>query len=218
MRVSMHGLALGMIFAFGVTAMIICATMLEARSLPGEHKLLQTTASGGVKSERKTMCIIAPFKGEGDQERETAVLSLFCKYMDRWLERQRRNNPSLASTDHRIIIARQSNGGGLLFNRGGVLNAGARVASAMGCSYIIVHDIDLLPVDPRIDYTDPGPGTVRHLCPPGVHPVYVYPMFLGGAFAVRLTEFFDAGGFADVYWGWHDTALLCLPSLALMRS
>ena len=41
------------------------------------------------------------------------------------------------------------------FNRGALLNAAFLEAEPAGCSYVAVHDVDLLPL-PSVDYAFPG--------------------------------------------------------------
>ena len=57
------------------------------------------------------------------------------------------------------------------FNRGWLLNAGIAAARLTdGCDYFALHDIDLLPVDPRLPYGAPPSEAPVHLSPPGIHP------------------------------------------------
>ena len=133
----------------------------ESERRPGAQK---ATGSGS-----STLCVVSAFKGLQDHsdlegKQEAGEVALFVKYMSRFLQRMHESGIQPGVPPPRntyFIVTRQSTGNGLLFNRGALVNAGARVASALGCSYIAVQDIDLLPVDERLDYTAPPPGVIR---------------------------------------------------------
>ena len=38
--------------------------------------------------------------------------------------------------------------------------------------YIVMHDVDLLPVNPQLKYTNPGDGQALHIASPELHPKY----------------------------------------------
>ncbi|XP_063386855.1 beta-1,4-N-acetylgalactosaminyltransferase bre-4-like [Cydia fagiglandana] len=87
------------------------------------------------------------------------------------------------------------------FNKGRVLNAGFdQIKDYWEC--FIFHDVDLLPLDPRILYT----------CPK--YPRYMSTKVYEGGKVVKLTEFFggvtamsdlhflDVNGYSNKFWGW----------------
>ncbi len=102
----------------------------------------------------------------------------------------------------------------LRFNRASLLNVGFRYATedktdGPVCSYIALHDVDLLPINPILDYGAPPTrdrtfpkGRARHLAPAGMHPKYDYPSFLGGAMLMWPHDFRRVDGMSNNYWGW----------------
>lgn len=77
------------------------------------------------------MAVVVPYRNR------TRQLSIFLKYMHVFLQNQ--------NISYRIIIADQNDT--LPFNRGKMLNYGAKVAMDMGIECLILHDVDLLPVN-----------------------------------------------------------------------
>jgi len=47
-------------------------------------------------------------------------------------------------------------------------------------NYIAMHDVDLLPLNPSLDYHYPPTGHVNHIAAPHLHPRYHYASFVGG--------------------------------------
>lgn len=43
-----------------------------------------------------------------------------------------------------------------------------------------MHDVDLLPLNPALDYHYPPTGHVNHIAAPHLHPRYHYASFVGG--------------------------------------
>lgn len=43
-----------------------------------------------------------------------------------------------------------------------------------------MHDVDLLPLNPALDYHYPPTGHVNHIAAPYLHPRYHYASFVGG--------------------------------------
>ena len=56
------------------------------------------------------------------------------------------------------------------------------------CDYIAMHDVDLLPVNPKLDYSYPVEGPY-HLASPQLHPLYHYPTFIGGILLITKNHF-----------------------------
>lgn len=56
-----------------------------------------------------------------------------------------------------------------------------------------MHDVDLLPMNPRINYSYPNEG-VNHLSCSGLHPNYDYETFLGGIVAINKHDFMLVNG------------------------
>ena len=77
----------------------------------------------------------------------------------------------------------------------------------IGRHVFALHDVDLLPVDPRVPYAFDDESFPRkrgpvHLSPPGVHPEYCYPTFRGGAWLFAWKHLQRVNGYSHAYWGW----------------
>jgi xylosylprotein 4-beta-galactosyltransferase len=77
-----------------------------------------------------------------------------------------------------------------------------KYASYAGCDYFALHDIDLLPDNPNLDYGKPVKTGVYHVSRPGLHPLYRHSKFLGGIITITKEAFISVNGFSNDYWGW----------------
>jgi hypothetical protein len=59
------------------------------------------------------------------------------------------------------------------FNRASLINVGWYEAQKVGCDYIVMHDVDLLPQNDELRYAYPLAGPV-HIASPEYHPRSVY--------------------------------------------
>lgn len=68
------------------------------------------------------------------------------------------------------------------FNRGSLINAGFKeiMSSDHMIDYIAMHDVDLLPLNPSLNYHYPPNACVNHIAAPHLHPRYHYASFVGG--------------------------------------
>lgn len=141
---------------------------------------------------RPRVAIIVPFRDQREQRR-AAQLEEFMHMMPRWL--------GLEPGSARVIVAVQPNDG-RKFNRGLLLNAGARVAMRQGFQTLILHDVDLLPSDDlREWYTRAEPpGTALHIGSRWGR--YDYAGYLGGVLKLGAADFAAANGFPNSFWGW----------------
>ncbi|XP_063361793.1 beta-1,4-galactosyltransferase 2-like [Cydia amplana] len=88
------------------------------------------------------------------------------------------------------------------FNKGLLYNVGARAAMADGYPCLLLHDVDLLPLDSANLYactTQP-----RHLSASidKLRFVLIYDWLVGGVLAVRAAQFEQLNGFSNKFWGW----------------
>jgi xylosylprotein 4-beta-galactosyltransferase len=138
------------------------------------------------------LCVVAPHRpreGVASAEPER-----FAAYLSRWLPRVAR------ARRHRVWIVEQRDE--YRFNRGWLLNVGVAAARLVdGCDVFALHDVDLLPLDPRLPYAS-LPDVPIHLSPPGIHPEYVYPTFRGGAWLFTWEQLLAVDGYSHAYWGW----------------
>lgn len=60
--------------------------------------------------------------------------------------------------------------------------------SRADCDYIAMHDVDLLPLNPVLNYSYPR-DFLYHVASPELHPRYNYAMFIGGILLVNNNHF-----------------------------
>jgi hypothetical protein len=78
------------------------------------------------------------------------------------------------------------------FNKGRLINAGVLLLPA-AVDYIVIHDVDMIPVDCRADYSFPD------------HPRQLYGPHncaCGGVIALSCVHFRRANGISNEFWGW----------------
>lgn len=138
--------------------------------------------------------IIIPFRDNAEQER-ASQLKKFVSHMKRY------------HPDWNIFIIEQSQDG-KKFNRGALLNIGARIAEDAGISYVIFHDVDLIPLKALVPYYTSFPQNPIHIAKVWTTK-YDSPDFLGGVLSMSLKDIKEVNGFPNNFWGWggEDDAL-----------
>ena len=61
-----------------------------------------------------------------------------------------KNHFTKSKLDYELIIVEQSDE--LPFNRGSLLNIGVAKAKELGCTYVVLHDVDMIP-NSEVDYS-----------------------------------------------------------------
>lgn len=137
--------------------------------------------------EQGTPCILVPFRDNKEQDR-SGQLRKFISHIHRYHK------------DWRVIIIEQSDDD-RKFNRGALLNVGARIANHMGCDYVIFHDVDLLPLAKIVPYYTAVPSKPIHIGKAWTQK-YDFPKFLGGVLSMSLSDIRRTNGFPNQFWGW----------------
>ena len=102
------------------------------------------------------------------------------------------------------------------FNRAALLNIGF-LLSREECDYIVMHDIDLLPVNDNLKYSYPTNGPL-HISSPELHPLYHYKTFVGGVLSLTREQYEQVSHIMKVYVcvpGIHTCSLFfccCIPN------
>lgn len=146
----------------------------------------------GVAAWPPRLAIVVPFREQAEQRRGEH-LKEFLGAMPKWLQMP----PGAA----RVFVAVQPDDGHK-FNRGLLLNMGARAAMRAGFPMLVLHDVDLIPsAELRPWYArDEIPRTALHL---GARwDRYNYPGYLGGVLKVASKDYVAANGFPNSFWGW----------------
>ncbi|XP_020913638.1 beta-1,4-galactosyltransferase 7 [Exaiptasia diaphana] len=88
-----------------------------------------------------------------------------------------------------------------IFNRASLLNVGFLAARKDNCDYIVMHDVDLLPLNNKLFYGFPEKGPF-HISAPHLHPKYHYRTFVGGILMMSVEHFEKVNGLSNKFWGW----------------
>jgi hypothetical protein len=97
-----------------------------------------------------------------------------------------------AKIPYELIVVEQDNASS--FNRGKLLNVGFMEAEALGCDYVVFHDVDMIPQKVDYSYCD--------------HPIHLatqdipFEEYFGGITMFPLEDFKKINGFSNKYWGW----------------
>jgi len=94
--------------------------------------------------------------------------------------------------DFKIIIVEQDNA--KLFNRGMLCNIGFIEAQKENCDYIVIHDVDMIPVDVDYSYSN----VPIHLATDNIP----FESYFGGMTLFPTDVFEKINGFSNLYWGW----------------
>ncbi|MEZ4433226.1 MAG: galactosyltransferase-related protein [bacterium] len=108
--------------------------------------------------------------------------------------------PPVVEAGGEILIIEQSQDD-RRFNRGRLLNVGARLAAERGAEVVILHDVDLLP-DARI--FDLYGRSLPHPIHLAAHwPKYAHlDLFFGGVTSFTVEQFTRLNGYPNAFWGW----------------
>ena len=138
-----------------------------------------------IPKSRHYLCVVVPYRDRWAQ------LSVFVPYLSEFLSNQ--------LTRHSIYIINQADR--YRFNRGALINVGFLYGHP-DCDYFALHDIDLLPNSPLIEYIYPNSSGPIHLTAPKYHPFYNFDSYFGGVTLIRREHFERANGFSNKFWGW----------------
>ena len=131
------------------------------------------------------LAVLVPYRNRSSE------LDLFLPHMSSYLRGQ--------SISHLFVIVNQLDGH--RFNRAALINVGF-LQSRSSVDYLVMHDIDLLPLNEReLSYRYPKKGPV-HLASPEYHPIYHYATYVGGILLISCEDFARVNGMSPLYWGW----------------
>ena len=102
-------------------------------------------------------------------------------------------------TDFRIIVVEQTQNGH--WNKGVLFNRGVRYAESIGCDYLVMNDVDHIPVSDAISHA--WPEVPIHLCTStDMKGFQFYDAMVGGALLLRVEHYKQLNGFSNRYFGW----------------
>ena len=137
---------------------------------------------------KNKLAIVVPYRN-----RESHLLT-FSTYMKTYLK----------DYTYEIIVVNQSDE--KLFNRGKLLNIGAKYAIDNGFDYICFHDVDMLPKTADYSYPKYPTSLISELENKEGNIFYNY---FGGITLFNTEDFIAVNGYSNDYWGWgyEDTDL-----------
>lgn len=163
---------------FGTLGLVCCIGGLIASYLAHRHL-------GAAARSKYKLAVLVPFRDRFDE------LLRFVPHLSGFLEGQ--------AIDYQIVVANQVDE--YRFNRASLINA-AFLEAMNDCDYVAMHDVDLLPLNAKLNYSLPANGVAYHVSAPGLHPKYDYKSFLGGIVIIGNGDFIRANGMSNRYWGW----------------
>lgn len=120
-----------------------------------------------VTSDPHRLAVLVPFRDRFEE------LLIFIPYIHKFLGDQ--------NVNHDIFILNQVDR--YRFNRASLINVGY-IFTKNTHDYIAMHDVDLLPLNPKLKYVYPK-SQPYHIAAPHLHPKYHYPTFVGGILLVN---------------------------------
>ncbi|CAL8262529.1 unnamed protein product [Lota lota] len=130
------------------------------------------------------LALIIPFRERFEE------LLVFVPFMHAFLNKKK--------IRHRIFVINQVDH--YRFNRASLINVGY-MESGNDTDYLAMHDVDLLPLNPALDYGFPEEGPF-HVASPELHPLYHYKTYVGGILLLTKKHYNMCNGMSNRFWGW----------------
>ena len=146
-------------------------------------------------NDGKTLAVIIPFRNRHKH------LSELIPELKKVLNKQ---NPN-----HQIFVIEQTGShkgegnwhdGDQPFNKGALFNAGVDIAKKNGVDYVVLHDVDLIPI--CSDYGYPNQPTHLSYLVEQFQFKPQYAELFGGVFSISIDDYYKSGGYANDFWGW----------------
>lgn len=101
---------------------------------------------------------------------------------------------------YQIIVVEQTDEKS--FNRGILLNIGVKEAHELGCDYVVLHDVDMLPDDVDYSYSKTPVHLATDLISTDNKESKIAYNYFGGVTMFPINEFIRINGYSNKYWGW----------------
>jgi xylosylprotein 4-beta-galactosyltransferase len=163
-----------------VVAVYIIYSNVDETNLRKVHKW--------AKRKGHYLCVLIPYRDRWDE------VQILVPELHQFLHNQ--------SVDHSFLILNQTDR--FRFNRASLINVGWFEADRLGCDYFVMHDVDIVPLNPELNYRYPGKDRIRHISAGRYHPIarYDYPKFIGGVLMLTMENYKQVDGMSNKYWGW----------------
>ncbi|XP_042905668.1 beta-1,4-galactosyltransferase 7-like [Parasteatoda tepidariorum] len=167
-----------------ISIILACCVMLYAFILPKFSRVVYSMTDEKNNRDKHHLAVVVPFRNAFEE------LLQFAPHIHNFLNQQR--------IPHSIHVINQADK--YRFNRGSLINVGYQLTRHI-CDYFAMHDVDLLPLNPKLSYRYPGNGPF-HIASPELHPIYQYSTFVGGILILTNEHFELVNGLSNRYWGW----------------
>lgn len=158
-----------------------CETRTQSESYV--YNIPKFNKSVKLNADINKLAVIVPYRDRFEELLE------FVPYIHNFIKKQ--------NVDHEIFVLNQVDK--FRFNRASLINVGFLETKNL-CNYIVMHDVDLLPLNKNLSYS--YPELPRHLAAPDLHPRYHYNKFIGGILLINREQFQLVNGLSNNYWGW----------------
>lgn len=136
--------------------------------------------------QTKKLGIVVPYRNRSEH------LSQFLPAIKKYL--------SQSDINYEIIIVEQSDE--KPFNRGKLLNIGVKKAIELGCNYVALHDIDMLPINVDYSYTNRPTHLANKFISDNSQKNIVFDEYFGGVTLFTIKDYLKVNGYSNDYWGW----------------
>lgn len=102
-------------------------------------------------------------------------------------------------SNFRVIVVEQTQRGH--WNKGVLFNKGVKYAESIGCDYVVMNDVDQLPISDKILHE--WPKEPLHLCTNTDQAGFTfYDAMVGGALLLQIEHYKRINGYSNKYFGW----------------
>ena len=136
--------------------------------------------------QKQKLGIVVPYRDRHDH------LSQFLPSIKKYL--------SNSDINYELIIVEQADD--KPFNRGKLLNIGVKKAVELGCKYVILHDIDMLPVNVDYSYSNRPTHLACKFISDTEEKNIVFDEYFGGVTLFPVKDYLKINGYSNEYWGW----------------
>jgi hypothetical protein len=136
--------------------------------------------------QKQKLGIVVPYRNRNQH------LSEFLPAIKKYL-----NNSQIV---YEIIVVEQADE--KPFNRGKLLNIGTKKAIELGCNYLVLHDVDMLPVDVDYSYSTRPTHLAYNFISENTEKNIVFDEYFGGVTLFPISDFLKINGYSNEYWGW----------------
>lgn len=107
---------------------------------------------------------------------------------------------SQQNIDFELIVVEQADD--KPFNRGKLLNIGVNKAKTMGCNYVALHDVDMIPLDVNYSKVDRPTHLATNFVSSHGEKRIVFDEYFGGVTLFPILDYYKVNGYSNEYWGW----------------